>query len=131
MPKAPPNGYRRLTLEEEVKFTDATARAMVADARIGQIKADLRAVESEIKAAVARRELFVKILTERIAELVKATVIREKILEGMGADSKDAEAVKEHDGVVYIRAAKQLEETASPMKVKVTVESPTAVAPTK
>lgn len=92
-------GYRKATTEEELKLTKSLANLGILHEKAGRLKNEIQVHKANAQNAETEHR-------ETLVVAVQAQQAHKKIIAELGLDPADAENLKDHDGVMYVRVAK-------------------------
>lgn len=96
-PKGDLKGYRKATVEEELKITKSLANLGILHEKAGRLKNEIQVHRGNMQnTEVEHRETLIV--------AVQAQQAHKKILAELGLDPTEADNLKDQDGVMYVRA---------------------------
>ena len=106
-PKGDLKGYRKATMEEELKLTKSLANLGIMGEKTGRLNNEIQVHKAN--AQNAEQEYHNALVTQ-----VQAQQAHKKLVTEFGLDPADAENLKDQDGVLYIKVAKVKKEAGTP-----------------
>ena len=106
-PKQDLKGYRKATVEEELKLTKSGSAFALA-------VSNAQRIEQEINTLKANLSMATRALDDARIEIIRFGNARKEALKEIGLDPEDKEAARNQDGVIYVRKGKAPKKSAKP-----------------